>query len=172
MANSQRLTRRSEADEEKPRQHVFLEGRLAVFVTLAFFSRLLVLAKLYAASQNRILVLTGHAGELIATEMDGHYYIDIEALTRLANGSLNCRGNQIVLILSVPSINTPASNSTASQSGQSGFSKESLRAGIEEMSVIREWWSALINANCKARSNRWTDPLLKPTHNPPPRLRG
>jgi hypothetical protein len=78
--------------------------------------------------------------------MDGRYYVDVEALARLANGSLSFRGNQIVLTLSAPPISTPATNSAASQSAPSGFSKEFLRASIEEMSVIREWRSALINA--------------------------
>jgi len=76
--------------------------------------------------------------------MGGRYYVDIEALTQLANGSLGFRGNQMVLTLSPPATGTTASN--ASPSTTSGFSKDFLKAGIEEMSVIREWRSALKNA--------------------------
>jgi hypothetical protein len=111
-----------------------------------FFLSVLVLVKLTAAPQNRTLVLTGHPGELAVMEMGGRYYVDVEALTRVANGSIHFKGNQIVLTLSMPAANTPATNSQASPSAASGFSKDFLRAAIEEMSVIREWRSALINA--------------------------
>ena len=145
MSNPQRLTPRNEADEENFQKRHFLESRFVLFVMLTFSISLLVFVRLYAAEQNRTLVLSGHPGELAVTEMDGRYYIDVEALTRLANGSLSFRGNQIVLTLSAP-VSTPATNSAASQSTSSGFSKEFLRAAIEQMSVVREWRSSLINS--------------------------
>lgn len=146
MANSQKLAPRNEAEVGNFRKRHFLESRLALFLTFVFLTSLLAFAKLYGAPQNRTLVLTGHPGELSVREMDGRCYVDVEELTRLANGSLSLRGNQIVLTLSAPPISAPATNSAASQSTPSGFSKEFLRAGIEEMSVIREWRSSLINA--------------------------
>lgn len=146
MANSQRLAPMNEADEENFRKRQLPESRPVLFGMLMFFASLLVFVRLYAAPQNRTLVVTGHPGELSVTEMDGRYYVDVEALTRLANGSLTFRGNQIVLTLSAIPISTPATNSAASQSTSSGFSKEFLRAAIEQMSVVREWRSSLINA--------------------------
>lgn len=143
MANSQRLAGTNEGCEKKLRKRYFPGGRLILFLTLVLFTSLPVFIELYGAPQNRTLVLTGHPGELPVVEMEGRYYVDVEALTRLANGSLSFRGNQIVLTFSAPTISTPT-NSAASQS-TAGFSKEFLRAGIEEMSVIREWRSALIN---------------------------
>jgi hypothetical protein len=92
----------------------------------------------HAAQHNRTLAVTGHSGEIPVTEMGGRSYVEIEALTRLANGSLSFRGNQIVLIL-------PPSNANATTTAR-GFTKEFLKAGIEQMSVIREWRSTLINA--------------------------
>jgi hypothetical protein len=92
----------------------------------------------HAAQHNRTLAVTGHSGEIPVTEMGGRSYVEIEAFTRLANGSLSFRGNQIVLIL-------PPSNANATTTAQ-GFTKEFLKAGIEQMSVIREWRSTLINA--------------------------
>jgi hypothetical protein len=85
-------------------------------------------------------------------EMGGHLYVNIEALTRLANGSLSFRGNQIVLTLPAPGASTPATNLETSQLGASGFSKDFLKAAIEEMAGIREWRSALINA---IRQGNW-----------------
>jgi len=99
-----------------------------------------------AAPQNRTLVLTGHPGELPVLETGGRSYVDIEALTRLANGTLSFRGNQIVLTLPTGGASTPPTNPETEQPGVSGFSKDFLKAGLEEMAVIREWRSALINA--------------------------
>jgi hypothetical protein len=79
-------------------------------------------------------------------EIGGRSYVDVEALTRLANGSLSTKGNQIVLTLPSPGASTPATNLETGQSGASGFSKDFLKAGIEEMEVIREWRSTLKNA--------------------------
>lgn len=146
MADPQRLARRNEAEEENSRKGHFLESQLVLFVMLIFFISLLVFVRLYAAPQNRTLVLTGHPGELSVKEIDGRYYVDVEELMRLANGSLSFRRNQIVLTLSAPPITAPTSNSAANQSTASGFSREFLRAAIEEMSIIREWRSSLINA--------------------------
>ena len=79
-------------------------------------------------------------------EIGGRSYVEIEALARLANGSLSFAGSQIVLTL--PSAVVPATSAKNSDSDQStpGFSKDFLKAAIEEMTVIREWRSALINA--------------------------
>ena len=146
MANCQRWAPRNEADQKDSRRSLLLGSRLILFLALGFFSSLPIVVKLVAAPQNRTLVLTGHPGELTVMETGGRYYVDIEALTQLANGSLSFRGNQIVLTLSAPATATPASNPEASPSTTSGFSKDFLKAGIEEMSVIREWRSALTNA--------------------------
>src|SRR6266566_4651075 len=141
MANSQRRAASTEAHQRHSRG-----SRLALVLALVFFSTLPVLVKVFAAPQNRTLVLTGHPGELAVTELGGRYYVDIEALMRVANGSLAFKGNQMVLTLSAPTTNTPVISSEANPSTTSGFSKDFLRAGIEEMSVIREWRSGLTNA--------------------------
>lgn len=145
MAHSEKWAPRNEADEKDSRRPLLFRSRLTLFLALAFFLSLPVLVKLFAAPQNRTVVLTGHPGELTVMEMGGRYYVDIEALTQLANGSLSFKGNQMVLTLS-PATSTPAVASEASPPTTPGFSKDFLKAGIEEMSVIREWRSALTNA--------------------------
>jgi len=94
---------------------------------------------MHSAQQNRTFTVAGHSAEIPVTEMGGRSYVEIEALARLANGSLGFRGNQIVLTL-------PPSNANTSTTATPRFTKEFLRAGIEQMSVIREWRSALISA--------------------------
>ena len=76
--------------------------------------------------------------------IDGRSYVDLESLAHIANGTLGFSGKQITLTLPVggtASVATPPS-----PPANSGFSKQFLRAGIEEMALIREWRSALVNS--------------------------
>ena len=99
-----------------------------------------------AVQQNSILIISGQPGQISVVQINGRSYVDIEAFARLANGSLGFKGNQITLTLPGAAASAPAPAPAASQSDNPGFSKEFMRAGIEEMSVIREWRSALLNA--------------------------
>ncbi len=100
-----------------------------------------------AAQQNRILTISGQPGQIPVVEINGRSYIDIEALARLMNGSLSFKGNQTTLTLPGSAANRPSPPAPdLSQPANPGFSKEFMKAGIEEMSVIREWRTALLNA--------------------------
>ena len=112
--------------------------RSLIWLTSLLFLCSSVLVLTRAAQHNRTFTVAGHSGEIPVTEMGGRSYVEIEALTRLANGSLSFRGNQIILIL-------PPSNANTTTTAP-GFTKEFLRAGIEQMSVIREWRNTLISA--------------------------
>src|SRR4029077_1320211 len=81
-----------------------------------------------AAQKSRTLVINGHPGEVAVMERDSHAYVEIEALARLTNGSLSFNGNQIMLTLLAP--DTPAPATTPPPAG---FTKDFIRAGIEEM---------------------------------------
>jgi hypothetical protein len=116
-----------------------LQKRFSLLSMLFVVLALQVLTLALFAQQSRTLVVAGHAGELAVVEMGGHSYVEVESLARLANSSLSFRGNQIVLTLSPPNAGLPAT-------GARGFTKEFLKAGIEQMSVIREWRSTLISA--------------------------
>lgn len=100
------------------------------------------LASPQAAQQNGKLTISGQPGDAAVMQMNGRSYVDIEALARLSNGTLHFNGPQITLTLPGTAATTPSS----SQPANPGFSKEFLKAGIEEMSVIREWRSTLLNA--------------------------
>jgi hypothetical protein len=112
--------------------------RFVTWMASLLFLCLSIRVLTHAAQQHRTFTVAGHSGEIPVTEMSGHSYVEIEALTRLANGSLTFRGNQIVLTL-------PPSNANTTTAAQ-GFTREFLRASIEQMSVIREWRSTLIGA--------------------------
>jgi hypothetical protein len=115
-----------------------------ILFTLLLALPLLALSQ--AAQQTRTLVINGQTGQVTVVQVDGRSYVDLEALARIGNGSLGFNGNQITLTLpgatSVPAAAAPAVNS----SGTPGLSKGFLKAGIEAMSLVREWHSALANA--------------------------
>jgi hypothetical protein len=104
-----------------------------------------VLVQALAAQQGQTLVLTGRSGDIPVSRIGGRYFVEIEALTRLANGSVSFKGNQIVLTLPLSAADVTAPPD-ANQAAKSGFSKDFIKAAIEEMSVIREWRSTLANA--------------------------
>lgn len=84
------------------------------------------------------LVVSGHSGQAPVIRVNGGSYVAVDALARLLSGSLAYQGNEIVL--------TVTAGGTAPSGGQPAFSKDFLKAGIETMSDIREWRSALLNA--------------------------
>ncbi len=109
---------------------------LALTVLLAIAGIGLALAE----QQDGTLVISGHSGQAPVTHLNGRSYVAIDALARLLNGSVNYRGNEIALTL--PHAAGEAANQTAGRKLSRGF----LNSGIETMSEIREWRSALLVA--------------------------
>jgi|SRR5579859_2207004 len=99
-----------------------------------------------ATPLNRTLILSGHSGEIPVIDLKGRSYIEIEAFTRLAGGSLRFKGGQIELTLPSSADAQATASPVPAHAAATGFSKDFVKAGIEEMSVIREWRSALKNA--------------------------
>jgi hypothetical protein len=119
---------------------------------LAHASRLMFVGLLMASGlgssladqQSGTLIVSGHSGQAPVTQINGRPYVAVDALARLMNGSLAYQGNQITL--TVPTAGSAAAGVPPGQPANSGFSKGFLNAGIETMSDIREWRSALLNA--------------------------
>jgi len=104
------------------------------------------LALSQAVQQSRTLIVNGKSGQVKVIEVDGRSYVDLESLARVANGTLGFSGNQITLTLPSFAARTASVAAPSSPPANSGFSKEFLGASIEEMAVIREWRSALVNS--------------------------
>ncbi len=98
-----------------------------------------------ANAQSKTLTVNGHAGEAQVIQVNGKSYVDVEALARITNGSLAFQANQISLTIGAAQA-APAAPAPADKAAKAGFSKEFLRAGIETMTVIREWRIAIVNA--------------------------
>jgi hypothetical protein len=86
------------------------------------------------------LSVKGYTGTAPLVEMNGRSYVDLEALARLIEGSLSYKQNEVTLTL--PS--GPAE--VAADEAKEGFSRPFVQAGIELMSVIREWRIGIVNA--------------------------
>ena len=102
--------------------------------------------KAMSQEQLQTLVVSGHAGSVPVTQMNGRNYVEVEALARVANGELSFNGNQITLTLSTAGGNAAAATAATSPEANTGFSREFLRAGIQWMSTVREWHSVLASA--------------------------
>jgi hypothetical protein len=105
-----------------------------------------VLALSQAAQETRILVVNGQLGQVTVVQVNGRSYVDLEALARVANGSVGFNGNQITLTLPGAANVPPPAASATTTPAIPGLSKGFLKAGIEAMSLVREWHSALANA--------------------------
>ena len=107
-----------------------------------------ILASVLAFSQKQLktLAVSGCAGTVPLIQINGKTYAQLDVLAQVVNGSLSFHGNQAELVLSRSGGDaaTPPTSTTAATNA--GFSKDFLRAGIEEMSTIREWRSALAAA--------------------------
>ncbi len=90
------------------------------------------------------LSVDGHPGNAPVVQINGRSYVEVESLARIISGSLAFQPNSITLVL--PLTTPPASAVPSTPPPPKGFSKDFLRAGIEVMSVIREWRSAIVNA--------------------------
>jgi hypothetical protein len=93
-----------------------------------------------AMSERKIqqLTVSGYKGSIPITQINQKNYVEIEALAQLVSGSLSFHGNQMTLTLT--------GNEAENAAEKVGLSRDFLRAGIEEMSTIREWHSALATA--------------------------
>jgi hypothetical protein len=105
-----------------------------------------VLALSQASQETRILVVNGQLGQVTVVQVNGRSYVDLEALAQVANGSVGFSGNKITLTLPGAQSTPPTATPSASPSANPGLSKGFLKAGIEAMSLVREWHSALANA--------------------------
>jgi len=100
-----------------------------------------------AGQQKQTLIVSGQPGEMELVQIEGRSYVDVLALAQNANGSISFRGNQTVLTLPncPPNAAAPAP-APAARPPAPGFSREFMKAGIEEMAVIREWRSAVVSS--------------------------
>ena len=115
------------------------------------------------------LFVHGLPGQMAVLQVNGRSYVDVEDFGAIHQWFCVFSGNEITLTLPSSSQSASAATDSASRPGNSAFSKEFMNAGIEEMSVIREWRSALVNAvqNGYAVTDAFSRWLSKPGQHEP-----
>jgi len=104
------------------------------------------------ANQTRTLIINGRSTQVPVLQVNGRSYVGLEALASAVNGSLSFAGSQIALSMPLSSGTTPPATAAAMPASESapasnpGFSKEFLKAGIEQAATLREWHAALATA--------------------------
>jgi hypothetical protein len=96
--------------------------------------------------QTRRLVINGQAGEATVIEIQGHSYVDVAALARIANGSVNFQGTQVVVSLPSSTDKNASAGTETEHSTDLSFSRTFVNAAFEEIALLREWASPLANA--------------------------
>lgn len=122
------------------------KGQSGTRLILAMVIIVPALALCQSTQTPQTLTVHGQPGQVAVVQMNGHSYVDLAALVRVVNGSLSFNGSQIILTLPGAESPPPPAAALASSPANAGFSKSFLNAGIEQMTVIREWRSALANA--------------------------
>ena len=114
--------------------------RLCLFVVLSFS------AFAQVTPHDRTIVVNEHSGELAVLQMDDKTYVDLKQLVQIAHGTIEYQGNKILLTLPGPPAQALVQTQEPTESDNSRLSHEFVRAGIEEISLLREWASTLATA--------------------------
>jgi len=116
-----------------------LVGCVAMFLWL--LSPLVTSAQ--SSQQFRTLVVNDRSGKVAILEMGGKSYVDLNQLAQIAHGSISYDGNRIALSMPCTSTNPPEKPVETESSTTQSLSHEFMQAGIEEISLMREWASSL-----------------------------
>jgi hypothetical protein len=92
------------------------------------------------------LVVNGQSGQAAIVHVGGRGYVDLAALARIANGSLDFQEKQIVLTLPQSNQNGHPPASLPDQADESSMSRDFMKEGIETITLMREWASPLAYA--------------------------
>jgi len=91
---------------------------------------------------NKTVVINGKSAEVVALEVKGRTYVDLETLARVAQGSVAFRGNQVAL--TIPAGASPSPEiSRAERVSPPGLSRDFIVSGIDTIAKMRDWATTL-----------------------------
>jgi hypothetical protein len=111
-----------------------------------------------SSGQKHTLILNGRSTDVPLIQVHGHAYVGLEALANALKGSISSSGKMIALSIPISAANAAPATTAASSlpasapesheapSSNTAFSRDFLNAGIEQMSTLREWHTALETA--------------------------
>jgi hypothetical protein len=83
------------------------------------------------------LILNGKATSAAVRQMDGHSYLDVEALAQITNGSVRIEPNQVML--TIPNTNFDANTAQPTPA----LTKDFASAAIATLAEMKEWRGAM-----------------------------
>jgi len=103
-----------------------------------------------APKKGSTLVVAGYPGQAQLIEINGKSYVEVETLALVTKGTLSFKANQTILTLHAALPEVQASTTLPSPPTEAAtkpaLSRAFIQAGVEEISVIREWRNAIVNA--------------------------
>jgi hypothetical protein len=97
--------------------------------------------------QSKSIVINGRSAKNGVIMTEGKTYVDVDTLARLTNGSVSYQGNNVVLNLPELARHSVAADPIPNQQqNTTALSREFMKAGIEEINLLREWASPVANA--------------------------
>ena len=116
--------------------------KLGIFTGIVLTFAGVILAQT-AATPTKTLIVNGKSAGAVAREIDGHTYIEIEALARSMNGTVTIDPDRILLTIPVTVTNAAAAPNVVAAPVEHGLSVDFKRAAIAELSEMREWRGAV-----------------------------
>jgi len=122
-----------------------MRSRIKAIIYLLLLPPLSLFATAQTGGQLRTIVVNEHSGKISIFQMDDKTYIDLNQFVKIAQGVIDYRQNQIVLTL--PGTSSAASGAVPEHLGSkdSALTQDFMKAGIEGISLMREWASNLAN---------------------------
>jgi hypothetical protein len=122
---------------------------------IALFLLIPALGLPQAPAPKTTLTVKGFPGSAPVIQVNGKSYVEVESLARITNSSISFQSNQITFAFASLGAN-PGANGT-DQAAR--LTKDVLKAGIEELTAIEEWRTAIVSAiqGSAAMTQDWAD---------------
>lgn len=121
------------------------ETRLAAFLAIMVFDTAMGLCQ-QIAIQNKSVVINGRAGKVSVLVLSGRTFVDLQELASVSSGALTTQGGQLIVELPNPNESSSPPTASSEQTDTTTLSRDFMKAGIEEINLLREWASPLANA--------------------------
>ncbi len=113
------------------------------------------------------LSVAGATGEAPVVQVNGHSYVDVQALAQMTGATMQFQGRRIVMLFpnqTAPSGsaagNSPPAQATQAPAAPAGLSREFVTSAVGAVSSMREWRVALVSS--VQRNQPIADDLMSP----------
>lgn len=107
------------------------------------------------APQKKTLVVNGRTTDAAVVQIDGHSYVDVDALARIMNAAVRVEPGRVILTVPAAEAGAKPERSTP------GLSKDFAKAGISQLAEMREWKAAIASViRSGVAAGNWLGPVL------------